>query len=42
MEDALRKSEEKFAKAFQSNPAAITITDLESGKYWTQTIHSRK
>jgi two-component system cell cycle sensor histidine kinase/response regulator CckA len=33
MEDALRKSEEKFAKAFQSNPAAITITDLESGKY---------
>ena len=33
MEDALRKSEEKFAKAFRSNPAAITITDLESGKY---------
>ncbi|MGA7240910.1 MAG: PAS domain S-box protein [Bryobacteraceae bacterium] len=33
MEDALRKSEEKFAKAFQSNPAAITITDLESGNY---------
>ncbi len=33
MEDALRKSEEKFAKAFQSNPAAITISDLESRKY---------
>ncbi|MEX2264267.1 MAG: PAS domain S-box protein [Bryobacteraceae bacterium] len=28
MEEALNESEEKFSKAFQSNPAAITITDL--------------
>jgi len=30
MEEALNKSEEKFSKAFQSNPAAITICDLAS------------
>ena len=28
IEEALKKSEEKFSKAFQSNPAAITIADL--------------
>ncbi len=33
MEEALRKSEEKFSKAFQSNPAAITIADLTSRTY---------
>ena len=33
MELALRKSEEKFHKAFQSNPAAIAIADLKSHKY---------
>ena len=33
MENALRKSEEKFSKAFRSSPAAITIADLASGSY---------
>ena len=33
MEDALQKSEEKFSKAFQSNPAAIAIADLTSRTY---------
>ena len=33
MEDALRKSEAKFSKAFQSSPAAITIADLSTGLY---------
>lgn len=33
MENALRKSEEKFAKAFQSSPAAIAIVDLASRSY---------
>ena len=33
MEEALRKSEEKFSKAFHSNPAAITIADLTSKVY---------
>src|SRR4029077_8344863 len=28
MEEALKKSEDKFSKAFQSNPTAITIADL--------------
>ena len=33
MEEALNKSEEKFSKAFQSNPAAITISDLASKSF---------
>jgi len=33
MEIALQKSEEKFHKAFQSNPAAIAIADLKGRKY---------
>ncbi len=32
-EDASRLSEEKFAKAFAINPAAITITRLDDGKF---------
>jgi len=32
-EQALRASEEKFAKAFRASPDAIAITDLESGRY---------
>ncbi|MBM3109840.1 PAS domain S-box protein [Pseudomonas arcuscaelestis] len=32
-EAALKASEEKFAKAFHSSPDAITITELESGRY---------
>jgi PAS domain S-box-containing protein len=31
-EEALRKSEEKFAKAFRSSPTIITITQLNNGK----------
>ena len=33
MEDAIRASEEKFAKAFQSIPDAITISSIETGKF---------
>src|SRR5215471_18687079 len=33
MEEALKKSEEKFFKAFHSNPAAITIVDLTTQAY---------
>ena len=33
MEDALRKSEERFSRAFQTSPAAITIADLATGTY---------
>jgi PAS domain S-box-containing protein len=33
MEDALRLSEEKFARAFATNPAAITMTRLEDGRF---------
>jgi PAS domain S-box-containing protein len=33
MEESLRKSEEKFSKAFQSNPAAVTIADLRGRSY---------
>ena len=33
MEEALKKSEEKFSKAFQSNPTAITIADLTNRSY---------
>jgi len=33
MEDAIRASEEKFAKAFQSGPDAITISSIETGKF---------
>lgn len=32
-EAALKASQEKFAKAFHSSPDAITITELESGRY---------
>lgn len=32
-EEALRKSEERFAKAFHASPAAITITRLADGRY---------
>jgi PAS domain S-box-containing protein len=33
MEEALRKSEERFFKAFHANPAAITIVDLATKCY---------
>ena len=33
MEDTLRKSEERFSKAFRSNPAAVTIADLTNKSY---------
>jgi PAS domain S-box-containing protein len=33
MEEALKKSEEKFSKAFHSNPAAIVIRDLNTKRY---------
>ncbi len=33
MEQALRTSEEKFSKAFRSNPAAISIVDLETDTF---------
>ena len=33
MEEALKRSEEKFSKAFRSNPAAVTIADLTSKSY---------
>ncbi len=33
MQEALVESEQKFSKAFHSNPAAITIVDLESQRY---------
>jgi two-component system cell cycle sensor histidine kinase/response regulator CckA len=33
MEDALRKSEEKFSKAFRSSPAAVTIADISEGRF---------
>jgi PAS domain S-box-containing protein len=32
-EDALRKSEERFSKAFRSNPLAITISTEAEGRY---------
>ncbi|MDH4612012.1 PAS domain S-box protein [Pseudomonas sp. BN102] len=32
-ENALRKSEEKFAKAFRSTPEAVVITDRTSGRF---------
>ncbi|MCX6953836.1 MAG: PAS domain S-box protein [Verrucomicrobia bacterium] len=32
-EHALRESEQKFAKAFRASPYALTITDLETGRY---------
>ncbi|MDD2050447.1 sensor domain-containing protein [Pseudomonas putida] len=32
-EAALKSSEEKFAKAFHSSPDAITITEVDSGRY---------
>ncbi len=42
-EDALQKSEEKFARAFQSNPAALVITDLDNGFVtWMSTRHLRR
>jgi PAS domain S-box-containing protein len=33
MEDALRKSEEKFSKAFHSSPAAVLIADLTEDRF---------
>ncbi|HLK64579.1 MAG TPA: PAS domain S-box protein [Bryobacteraceae bacterium] len=33
IENALRKSEEKFSSAFQSSPAGITLADLRTGSY---------
>jgi len=33
MEQALQSSEKKFSKAFQSNPAALTIADLTTSSY---------
>ena len=33
MEEALRASEERFAKAFQASPAAITVSTLDEGRY---------
>jgi PAS domain S-box-containing protein len=32
-QEAVRESEEKFSKAFRSGPAAMAITDLETGRY---------
>ncbi len=32
-EEELRQSEERFVKAFRSNPLGMTITDLADGKY---------
>ncbi|MGH9509607.1 MAG: PAS domain S-box protein, partial [Terriglobales bacterium] len=32
-QEALRRSEEKFAKAFRSNPSAMTISTLSDGRY---------
>jgi PAS domain S-box-containing protein len=32
MEKALRQSEERFAKAFESSPLALTITSLQTGR----------
>jgi PAS domain S-box-containing protein len=32
-EQALRESEEKFSKAFLSSPDALTITELDTGRY---------
>jgi diguanylate cyclase (GGDEF)-like protein/PAS domain S-box-containing protein len=32
-EEALKKSEEKFSKAFQASAAAITIASIEDGRY---------
>jgi PAS domain S-box-containing protein len=33
-EDALLKSEDKFRKAFSTSPDAITISEMETGKYF--------
>ena len=33
MEESLKKSKERFSKAFRSNPAAVTIADLTSKSY---------
>ena len=33
MEDALRASEEKFAKSFQSSPDSVTISSITTGKF---------
>ncbi len=32
-EEALRHSEERFSKAFRANPAAVTISTLQDGRY---------
>jgi two-component system cell cycle sensor histidine kinase/response regulator CckA len=39
MEEALRKSEEKFSKAFYSNPAAMVIGDRET-RVWLEVNHT--
>ena len=33
MEEALRASEEKFSKSFQSSPDAVTISSIDTGKF---------
>jgi PAS domain S-box-containing protein len=33
LEDALRRSEERFALAYRSNPAALSITHVEDGRF---------
>ena len=33
MEEALRASEEKFAKSFQASPDAVTISSIDTGKF---------
>jgi PAS domain S-box-containing protein len=43
-EEALRESEERFSKAFHSNPAPMAVTDIETGRVidintkWLQTL----
>ncbi|MCG6533652.1 MAG: PAS domain S-box protein [Syntrophales bacterium LBB04] len=33
IEEALRKSEERFSKAFNANPAPMTISEIETGRF---------
>ncbi len=42
MENALRESEEKFSRAFQSSPAALTIADLATVRTWKSTEPSSR
>jgi PAS domain S-box-containing protein len=41
-EQALRESEQKFAKAFRSSPDAVSITDLATGRYIEANIGHEK